>query len=55
MRLVIVTGDVEVTVMEPTAGDMVWLQMNRRQLTEEALRKQFPDATFEPIRVRGQK
>lgn len=48
MRLMIVTGDVEVTVMEPTAGDMVWLQMNHRKLSEAALRQRFPDARFEP-------
>ena len=48
MRLMIVTPEVKGTVEHVTAGDMVWLQMNRRKLSEAALRQRFPDARFEP-------
>lgn len=48
MRLMIVTPEVNGTVEHVTAGDMVWLQMNRRKLSEAALRQRFPDARFEP-------
>lgn len=55
MKLLIVFPDRQFTINELSAGSAVWLAMNRRRMTPDMVRAEFPNAVESPITVNGLK